>query len=71
MVIRAPTGGGPLMLFGGMKQVEVREGETTVHDLDEAAKITLTGRVLEGRAAGRELDAAFLSRHGGAARRAI
>ena len=47
MVIRAPTGGGPLMLFGGMKQVEVREGETTVHDLDEAAKITLTGRVLK------------------------
>ena len=26
MVIRAPAGGGPLMLFGGMKQVVVREG---------------------------------------------
>ena len=48
MVVRAPTGGGPLMLFGGMKQVAVREGETTIHDLDEAAKITLTGRVLKG-----------------------
>ncbi len=48
MVIRAPTGGGPLMLFGGMKQVVVREGETTVHDLDDAAKINLTGRVLKG-----------------------
>jgi uncharacterized GH25 family protein len=48
MVIRAPTAGGPLMLFGGMKQVEVREGETTVHDLDDASKINLTGRVLKG-----------------------
>ena len=48
MVIRAPTGGGPLMLLGGMKQVSVREGETTIHDLDEAAKINLTGRVLKG-----------------------
>ena len=48
MVIRAPTGGGPLMLFGGMKQVVVREGETTVHDLDEAAKINLSGRVVKG-----------------------
>ncbi len=47
MVIRAPVGGGPLMLFGGMKQVVVREGETTIHDLDEAAKINLTGRVLK------------------------
>jgi protocatechuate 3,4-dioxygenase beta subunit len=47
MVIRAPTGGGPLMLFGGMKQVVVKEGETTVHDLDEAAKINITGRVLK------------------------
>jgi protocatechuate 3,4-dioxygenase beta subunit len=36
------------MLFGGMKQVVVREGETTVHDLDESAKINLTGRVLKG-----------------------
>jgi protocatechuate 3,4-dioxygenase beta subunit len=48
MVIRAPTGGGPLMLFGGMKQVVVREGETTVHDLDDAAKINLSGRVQKG-----------------------
>jgi protocatechuate 3,4-dioxygenase beta subunit len=48
MVIRAPTGGGPLMLVGGMKQVTVREGETTIHDLDEAAKINLSGRVLKG-----------------------
>jgi len=48
MVIRAPAGGGPLMLFGGMKQVVVREGETTVHDLDESSKINLTGRVLKG-----------------------
>ena len=48
MVIRAPTGGGPLMLFGGMKQVAVREGETTVHDLDESSKINLSGRVLKG-----------------------
>lgn len=48
MVVKAPTGGGPLMLFGGMKQVVVREGETTVHDLDEGAKINLTGRVLKG-----------------------
>ncbi len=48
MVIRAPTGGGPLMLIGGMKQVVVREGETTVHDLDESSKINLTGRVLKG-----------------------
>ena len=47
MVIRAPSGGGPLMLFGGMKQVVVREGETTVHDLDESAKINLSGRVLK------------------------
>jgi protocatechuate 3,4-dioxygenase beta subunit len=48
MVIKAPTGGGPLMLFGGMKQVVVREGETTTYDLDDAAKINLTGRVLRG-----------------------
>jgi protocatechuate 3,4-dioxygenase beta subunit len=48
MVIRAPTGGGPLMLIGGMKQVVVREGETTTYDLDESAKISLTGRVLKG-----------------------
>lgn len=47
-VIRAPTGGGPLMLFGGMKQVAVREGETTVYDIDEASKISLTGRILRG-----------------------
>jgi uncharacterized GH25 family protein len=47
MVIRAPTGGGPLMLFGGMKQVTVREGETTTFDLDESSKINLTGRVLK------------------------
>lgn len=47
MVIRAPAGGGPLMVFGGMKQVVVREGETTVHDLDEASRINLTGRVLK------------------------
>lgn len=48
MVIRAPAAGGPLMLFGGMKQVTVREGETTVYDLDEAAKINVTGRVVKG-----------------------
>jgi protocatechuate 3,4-dioxygenase beta subunit len=48
MVIRAPTGGGPLMLVGGMRQVVVKEGETTVHDLDDAAKINLTGHVLKG-----------------------
>jgi protocatechuate 3,4-dioxygenase beta subunit len=48
MVIRAPTGGGPLMLFGGMKQVTVREGETTTFDLDESSKINVTGRVLKG-----------------------
>jgi protocatechuate 3,4-dioxygenase beta subunit len=48
MVIRAPTGGGPLMLFGGMKQVTVREGETTNFDLDESSKINVTGRVLKG-----------------------
>src|SRR5260221_546974 len=48
MVLRAPTGGGPLMLIGGMKQVEVREAETTTFDLDESSKITLTGRVLKG-----------------------
>jgi protocatechuate 3,4-dioxygenase beta subunit len=48
MVMRAPSGGGPLMLIGGMKQVVVREGETTVHDLDESSKINLTGRVLRG-----------------------
>jgi protocatechuate 3,4-dioxygenase beta subunit len=47
MVIKAPTNGGPLMLIGGMKQVEVKEGETTVHDLDDASKINLTGRVLK------------------------
>ena len=45
IVMRAPTGGGPMMIFGGMKQVAVREGETTVFDIDEAAKISLTGRV--------------------------
>jgi len=45
MVMRAPTGGGPLMLFGGMKQADVREGETTVFDLDDASKITVSGRV--------------------------
>jgi protocatechuate 3,4-dioxygenase beta subunit len=48
MVLRAPAAGGPLVLFGGMKQVEVREGETTVHDLDEASKITVAGRVTKG-----------------------
>jgi carboxypeptidase family protein len=47
MVIRAPTGGGPVMLFGGMKQVTVREGETTSFDLDESSKINLTGRVMK------------------------
>jgi len=34
-----------MMIFGGMKQVAVREGETTVFDIDEAAKISLSGRV--------------------------
>jgi protocatechuate 3,4-dioxygenase beta subunit len=48
IVMRAPSGGGPLMLFGGMKQVTVREGETTTFDLDELSKINLTGRVLKG-----------------------
>jgi protocatechuate 3,4-dioxygenase beta subunit len=48
MVLRAPAAGGPLVLFGGMKQIEVREGETTVHDLDEASKITVAGRVTKG-----------------------
>jgi uncharacterized GH25 family protein len=47
-IIRAPTGGGPLMIFGGMKQVSVKEGEVTVFDLDEASKINVTGRVLKG-----------------------
>jgi len=40
--------GGPVMLMAGIKQATVREGETTVFDLDEASKITLTGRVLKG-----------------------
>jgi protocatechuate 3,4-dioxygenase beta subunit len=47
MVIRAPAAGGPIMLFGGMKQVTVREGETTTYDIDESSKISLTGRVLK------------------------
>src|SRR5262249_20257977 len=45
-VIRAPSGGGPLMLFGGMKSVTVREGEVTTYDIDEAAKVTASGRIL-------------------------
>jgi len=45
IVMRAPSGGGPMMIFGGMKQVAVREGETTTFDIDEAAKINLSGRV--------------------------
>jgi uncharacterized GH25 family protein len=48
IVVRAPAAGGPLMLFGGMKQVSVREGETTTFDLDESSKINLSGRVLKG-----------------------
>ncbi|HEX4825149.1 MAG TPA: carboxypeptidase-like regulatory domain-containing protein [Candidatus Polarisedimenticolaceae bacterium] len=47
MVIRAPSGGGPLMLFGGMKSVAVREGEVTTYDIDEAAKVNASGRVLK------------------------
>jgi uncharacterized GH25 family protein len=31
-----------------MKHVDVREGETTVNDLDEASKINVTGRVVKG-----------------------
>lgn len=62
MVIRAPTGGGPLMLIGGMKQITVREGETTTYDLDEATKISLTGRVLKG---GQPVASAMLFFSGG------
>ena len=40
--------GGPVMLMAGVKQATVREGETTTFDLDEASKITLSGRVLKG-----------------------
>jgi carboxypeptidase family protein len=40
--------GGPVMIMAGIKQATVREGETTVFDLDEVSKITLTGRVLKG-----------------------
>jgi hypothetical protein len=47
-VIRAPQGGGPLMLFGGMKSVSVREGETTTYDIDEASKVNVSGRVVKG-----------------------
>ncbi len=47
IVIKAPQGGA-VMLFGGMKQVTVQEGETTNYDIDEASKITVTGRVLKG-----------------------
>jgi len=39
--------GGPVMLMSGIKQATVREGETTVFDIDEASKINLTGRVLK------------------------
>lgn len=47
-VVMRQNPGGPVMIMAGIKQATVREGETTVFDLDEASKITLTGRVLKG-----------------------
>ena len=47
-VVMKQNPGGPIMLMSGIKQATVKEGETTVFDLDEAAKINLTGRVLKG-----------------------
>jgi len=47
-VVMRQNAGGPIMLMAGIKQATVKEGETTVFDLDEAAKINLTGRVLKG-----------------------
>jgi protocatechuate 3,4-dioxygenase beta subunit len=46
IVLKAPAPGQPLMLSSGMKQASIREGETTVFDLDDASKINLSGRVL-------------------------
>ncbi|HET9299385.1 MAG TPA: carboxypeptidase regulatory-like domain-containing protein, partial [Candidatus Polarisedimenticolaceae bacterium] len=48
-VLRLPEGGRIAITIGpGMKMVDVKEGEVTVLDFDDAAKITLTGRVLRG-----------------------
>jgi hypothetical protein len=48
-VLRLPEGGRIAITIGpGMKTVDIKEGEVTVLDFDEAAKITLTGRVLRG-----------------------
>jgi len=48
-VLRLPEGNRIAITIGpGMKMVDVKEGEVTVLDFDDAAKITLTGRVLRG-----------------------
>ncbi|HEX5041680.1 MAG TPA: carboxypeptidase regulatory-like domain-containing protein [Candidatus Polarisedimenticolaceae bacterium] len=48
-VLRLPEGGRIAITIGpGMKMVDVEEGEVTVLDFDDAAKITLSGRVLRG-----------------------
>jgi len=48
-VLRLPEGNRIAITIGpGMKTVEVKEGEVAVVDFDDAAKITLTGRVLRG-----------------------
>jgi len=63
VVMRQNTGG-PIMIMGGIKQATVKEGETTVFDLDEASKITLSGRVMK---AGQPVPNAmlFFSKEGG------
>jgi uncharacterized GH25 family protein len=45
--MRAPEGN-RIMIGPGMKTAEIREGEVTVLDFDDASRITLTGRVLRG-----------------------
>ncbi len=48
-VLRLPEGGRIAITIGpGMKMVDVKEGEITVLDFDDAAKIAVTGRVLRG-----------------------
>src|SRR5262249_7570256 len=46
IVMKAPAPGQPLMVTSGMRQASGSEGVTTEFDLDDAAKISLSGRVL-------------------------
>ena len=60
-VMRTPDGNVFTMSNIGLKPAEVRDGETTVVDFDEAAKITVSGRVLRSGKAVSEASLVFLA----------